>query len=348
MDPSSTVRPIALLAVTTVALLLILLGLGSVVAPQSMPQVSSAPGQTAPATITPSAVQPPGSASPTIDRTPGTSPSLGSVPSTSGDPILVGAGDIAECDGDGDEATARLLEQVPGTVFTAGDNVYPAASEETLRDCFGPSWGRVLERMRPVAGNHDWARGGIDAYRAYFADRLPSDGRTWYAYDLGSWRVIVLDSDCEAVGGCGPDSAQGRWLADELATNPTRCTVAIWHHPRFSSGERHGDDLSVATFWSALYDAGAEVVINGHDHDYERFAPQDPDAVADPRHGIREFVVGTGGTELRGFADPRPNSELRASVTHGVLALTLRAGSYEWRFIPTEGDFADRGGAACH
>lgn len=266
----------------------------------------------------------------------------------SGDPVLVGAGDIADCTTGGDEATANLLAQIPGTIFTAGDNVYPAASTTSFAECFAPTWGRFLDRIRPAAGNHDWQDGGIKAYRRYFADQLPADGRTWYAYDLGTWRIIVLDSDCKSVGGCGAESEQGRWLADELATNQARCTLAIWHHPRFSSGDEHGDDPAVDPFWRALYAAGADVVINGHDHDYEVFAPQDPKGRLDRARGIREFVVGTGGTALRGFDDPRPNSELRAAISNGVLALTLHDGSYEWRFIPTEGPFADRGGAACH
>lgn len=262
--------------------------------------------------------------------------------------MLVGAGDIADCDSDGDEATAALLDRIGGTVFTAGDNVYPAASRGAFEDCYEPSWGRHLARTRPAAGNHDWRDGGIGAYREYFAAQGTGQGdTTWYAYDLGTWRVIVLDSDCDDVGGCTAGSPQGRWLAAELAANDARCTLAIWHHPRFSSGV-HGNDSVVAPFWTALYAADADVVVNGHDHDYERFAPQDPSGHEDRDAGIREFVVGTGGAPLRKFSTIRANSELRAAVDHGVLALTLRDGGYDWRFHAATTDFSDAGSAHCH
>ena len=180
------------------------------------------------------------------------------------------------------------------------------------------------------------------------APRPGPTASTWYARDLGTWRVIVLDSDCDKVGGCGPESPQGRWLAAELAASDARCTVAIFHHPRFSSGEEHGDDEAMDPFWRALHADGVDVIVNGHDHDYERFAPQDPEGREDRTAGIREFVVGTGGRELRGFADPRPNSELRASIAHGVLALTLHDGSYDWAFHAVASTFSDGGTAACH
>jgi hypothetical protein len=157
----------------------------------------------------------------------------------------------------------------------------------------------------------------------------------------------MLDSDCAFVGGCGPDSEQGRWLARDLKGSGSRCTLAIWHHPRFSSGE-HGNDTDVAPFWRALYDAGADVVINGHDHDYERFAPQDPDGRVDSARGIREFVVGTGGAELRTFPTVVANSELRATIAHGIIRLVLHQASYEWTFIPTSGRFSDSGIGQCH
>ena len=159
--------------------------------------------------------------------------------------------------------------------------------------------------------------------------------------------MIVLDSDCSSVGGCGRTSAQGRWLTADLAASKARCTFAIWHHPRFSSGE-HGNDTDVAPFWRALYAAGADVVINGHDHDYERFAPQDPNAPTDRARGIREFVVGTGGAALRTFPTTAANSELRASVSHGVIRLVLHPTSYDWSFIPTTGDVTDAGSGPCH
>ena len=264
------------------------------------------------------------------------------------DPVLVGAGDIADCASDGDEATAALLDGIDGTVFTAGDNVYESASAKTFQECYDTTWGRHKARTRPAAGNHDWRDGGIAAYRDYFGDAAGTGEATWYAYDLGTWRVIVLDSDCEAVGGCGPDSPQGIWLASELADTTARCAVAIFHHPRFSSGDEHGNDPAMDPFWRALYTAGVDVIVNGHDHDYERFAPQDPDGHEDRERGIREFVVGTGGRALRGFGEIRANSELRAVVDHGVLALTLRDGSYAWQFHAATTDFSDSGTTFCH
>lgn len=269
-------------------------------------------------------------------------------PSPSGDPVLVGAGDIADCESDGDEATSALLDGIAGTVFTAGDNAYPVGSTETYRDCFGPSWGRLLDRIRPAPGNHDWGVGALTAYRDYFGETASNpEGDPWYAYDLGTWQIIVLDSDCSRVDGCGPESRQGRWLAATLAASEARCTLAIFHRPRFSSGEHGGQD-EVGPFWDALYAAGSDVVINGHDHDYERFAPMRPDGTEDRERGIRQFVIGTGGAPLRAFRDPVTNSELRASVSHGLLELALRDGSYDWRFVATRGEFSDRGTANCH
>ncbi|MBA2300663.1 MAG: metallophosphoesterase [Chloroflexi bacterium] len=276
-------------------------------------------------------------------------PSPTALTGPTGDPILIGAGDIADCASDGDEATAALLDGLPGTIFTAGDNVYPSGTAESFAACYQPSWGRHLARTRPAPGNHDWDPGSLNGYSATFgAAAAGPGGASWYAYDLGSWHIVVLDSSCERVGGCGPDSPQGTWLAADLAASRARCTLAVFHHPRLSSGDRHGSDPSVDPLWRALYAAGADVIVNGHDHDYERFAPQDPEGNEDRIDGIRQFVIGTGGTALRGFDDPVANSELRASVAHGLLELTLRERGYDWRFIPTAGDFSDRGTASCH
>lgn len=340
-------RQVALAIVVFAATLILLVGLWSVLG-RSTPGsgVASATPGTTPSTVAgspqgSSEPSPAASASAPPDGSPTASP-----PST-GDPVLVGAGDIGDCDARGDEATADLLDDIEGTVFTAGDNAYQVGSLEEFRACYDPTWGRHRDRTRPAAGNHDWGTRDAAGYREYFGERATPDGDTWYAYDLGTWHIIVLDSDCDAVGGCGPDSDQGRWLAADLAASNATCTMAIWHHPRFSSGE-HGNDTSVAPFWRALYGAGVDVVVNGHDHDYERFAPQDPDGNEDRTRGIRQFVVGTGGTPLRDFRETAPNSELRASLTHGVIKFTLKAGSYDWAFVPTSTDFADAGSGPCH
>ena len=291
-------------------------------------------------------------ASSTQGRSTGSGPSMsastGSASrSASGDPVLVGAGDIADCRLDSGAATAALLDSIDGTVFTAGDNAYPNGSDANFEDCYDPTWGRHLDRTRPAPGNHDWETKDLNGYLAYFGDGAAPAGVSWYSYDLGAWHVIVLDSDCGVVGGCLPDSPQGRWLAADLEASAARCTLAIWHHPRFSSGE-HGNDTSVWPLWDALYRAGADVVVNGHDHDYERFGPQDPAGREDKAAGIREFVVGTGGAVLRGFPTVAAHSEKRSSDSLGVIRLVLRPASYEWSFIETAGGVADSGNGTCH
>jgi hypothetical protein len=269
-------------------------------------------------------------------------------PSPTGDPVLVGAGDIARCGSDGDEKTAALLDGIAGTVFTAGDNAYENGSPDQFRECYDPSWGRHRDRTRPAPGNHDWEMSGLVGYLGYFGEAAKGpNGSSWYSYDLGTWHVIVLDSMCSKVDGCGPASAQGQWLAADLAASDARCTLAIFHLPRFSSGA-HGDTPEMDAFWRPLYAAGVDVVVNGHDHDYERFAPQDPDARLDGERGIRQFVVGTGGAQLRDFTRVAPNSELRVVLGHGVIAFTLRDGSYEWEFMVAGTAFSDHGTAPCH
>ena len=345
MERPSTARQFGLLVVVFVATLTVLAGLTAVTG-------RGAPSATSPAASASASAG--GGASAVATPTPGPSASApvesaSSSPDTSGDPVFVGAGDIADCGSEGDEATAALLDAIPGTVFTTGDNAYQDGTVEDFADCYAPSWGRHLARTWPVPGNHDWHTPGLAGYRGYFGEAaLGPDGSTWRARDLGTWRVIFLDSACEEVGGCGPDSVQGRWLADELATHDPACSIAIFHHPRFSSGAVHGDQKDVAPFWDALYAAGVDVVLNGHEHVYERFAPQDPSGHEDRAAGIRQFTVGTGGRDLYDFAKPRPNSELRASVAPGVLALTLHPTSYSWQFITADSDFSDAGTTACH
>ena len=259
-------------------------------------------------------------------------------------PVLVGAGDIASCRYDDDEATAKLLDSIPGTVFTAGDNVYSNGAPDLFRDCYAPTWGRHRARTRPAPGNHDydWPRGA--GYYAYFGTAAGPAGRGYYSYDLGAWHIISLNSNISMVAG----SPQERWLRQDLAQHRTRCTLAYWHAPRFSSGE-HGNWRAPAPLWNALYAAHADVVINGHDHTYERFAPQSPAGVLDTVRGIREFVVGMGGADFYEFPVIRANSEVRHNKTHGVIKLTLREGGYDWEFVPVRGgEFRDSGSGTCH
>jgi hypothetical protein len=344
-------RDAGLLVVAFVATFILLAGI--VVAVNSRPPIDSAasgspgPSQPSPAPASPTASPASSDADPSGDASPTVSSSSSSLEPPGEDPVLVGAGDIAHCSHEEDEATAKLLDDIPGTVFAAGDLAYGSGTERQFRDCYGPTWGRHLERTRPVPGNHDYDTDEGRPYREYFGDAaLGPDDETWYSFDLGTWHIVMLDSNCSHVD-CEEESDQVRWLIDDLAASDAECTAAIFHHPRFSSGF-HGQDRDVAPFWDALYEAGADVVINGHDHDYERFAPQDPDANEDREAGLRQFVVGTGGVPLRDFEETAANSELRAIASHGVLKFTLRDGRYDWEFIATSGPFSDRGSAACH
>ena len=259
------------------------------------------------------------------------------------DPVIVAAGDIGDCATTGDEATAVLLDGIPGTVAALGDIAYPNGTAANFRDCYAPTWGRHRSRTRPAVGNHEYkTTSAATPYFDYFGSAAGPRGKGWYSYDLGAWHVVVLNSNCAFVGGCGPSSAQVTWLKADLAANAGDHVLAYFHHPRYSSGE-HGNEGGVQTLWEVLYAAGAELVLNGHDHHYERFAPQDPWGRVDATFGIRAFVVGTGGTALRPKTRNVPNSEV-FSATHGVLKLTLRADGYDWAFVPIAGKtFTDAG-----
>jgi len=278
-------------------------------------------------------------------------PSYAKSEAAKSDPVLVGAGDIASCDDlSGAEATAKLIENIPGTVFAAGDLAYPDGSDEQFAKCYGPTWGRFKDRTRPAAGNHEYHSDGASGYARYFGAAAGDPKKAYYSYDLGAWHIIVLNSECDEVGGCNAASPQGQWLRQDLAQHPVACTLAYFHKPLFSSGAKHGNDPLMKPLWQALYEANADVVINGHDHDYERFAPQDPDGKADSKRGIREFVVGSGGKNShRSFDKPKPNSEVRNADTFGVLKLTLHSSGYDWEFVPQAGkSFHDSGSGSCH
>ena len=267
------------------------------------------------------------------------------------DPVLVGAGDIATCGQlEGAEATAKLIDKIPGTVFAVGDLAYPDGSDEQFAKCYGPTWGRFKDRTRPAVGNHEYHSDGASGYARYFGDAAGDPKKGYYSYDLGAWHIIVINSECDQVGGCDANSPQGKWLQQDLAASSAVCTLAYWHKPLFSSGGKHGNDPTMKPLWDALYKAGADVVINGHDHNYERFAPQDPDGKLDKDRGIREFVVGSGGKDShRTMGTLKPNSEAHTDDTFGVIKLTLHAKSYDWEFVPEAGKtFADSGTGTCH
>ncbi len=268
------------------------------------------------------------------------------------DAVLVGAGDIAVCsDLSGAQATAKLLDGVPGTVFTLGDLAYPDGRPEDFAHCYDPTWGRHKARTRPSLGNHDYHTPKAAGYFGYWGDRAGDPGKGYYSYDAGAWHVVVVNSNCGEVGGCGAGSPQERWLRADLEAHPTRCALAYWHHPLFSSGVKpsHALHPEMRPIWQALYDAGAELVVNGHEHNYERFAPQSPDGSADSLHGIREIVAGVGGRSFDALVEPKPNSEVRSDDAFGVLKLTLHPDAYDWEFLPVPGrTFTDSGKGTCH
>jgi acid phosphatase type 7 len=262
-------------------------------------------------------------------------------PPPTGTPVLVGAGDIAICGSAGAEGTAALLDRIEGTVFTAGDNAYFQGTEQQFRECYDPTWGRHKTRTRPAPGNHEYESAGAAPYFAYFGNNAGPPGRGYYSFNVGPWHVVSLNSNVLATDG----SPQMQWLLEDLAASSARCTAAIWHHPLFSSGV-NGPSQIMRDMWRALRQANADVVIAGHDHSYERFAPMDESGRATP-DGLRQFTVGTGGAQLTSFPRMNVNSEARASVW-GVLKVTLRADSYEWEFlaVPPEG-FRDSGSGTC-
>jgi alkaline phosphatase len=273
------------------------------------------------------------------------------VPSRDPAAVLVGAGDIASCDSADDSRTAALLDTIPGEVFTLGDNAYLNGTAQEFASCYGPTWGRHRDRTHPVIGNHEYHTAGAQGYFDYFGAAAGRRGEGWYSYDVGAWHVVVLNSNCDDVpGGCRAGSPQDRWLRADLAkaAGRTRCTVAMWHHPLFTSGVTHGPTTTVRPLYQTLYDGRVELLLTGHNHQYERFAPQTPGGARAQGRGIRQFVVGTGGGGPYGFREPAPNSEVRLTGTPGVLRLALTVDAYDWRFIPVSGSAGDVGHGTCH
>lgn len=269
-------------------------------------------------------------------------------------PTLVAAGDVACAPGEPRTAstchqldTAALIARLrPDAVAALGDLQYEEGALADFEGSFDKTWGRFKQRMHAAVGNHEYETPGAAGYFAYFGARAGRPGEGWYSYALGRWHVVVLNANCDVVG-CGAGSPQARWLAADLAAHPSRCTLAYWHQPRFSSG-LHGSDDVLAPLWRVLQAGGADVALSGHDHDYERFAPQDAGGRLDPAHGIVQFVVGTGGKSRYPVLLARRNSHAHASV-FGVLRLTLGRGAYAWRFVAEPGvRYRDAGTARCH
>jgi calcineurin-like phosphoesterase family protein len=270
------------------------------------------------------------------------------------DPVLVGAGDIGACPPSGTLgnafATASLLDSISGTVFAAGDLPHENGADSDYAKCYEPTWGRFRARTIPAPGNHDYVIPNAMGYYNYWGPAAGDPTKGYYSLNIGLWHVIVLNSECDDihVGGCSASSPQGQWLQADLNANPALCTVALWHRPLYSSTSGFATS-GVQPLWQILYNAGADLVINGHAHNYERFAPQDANGNLDTAKGLRQFIVGTGGADLFSFSGTARNVEVNNSSTFGVLKLTLHATSYDWQFIPIAGQtFTDSGTQACH
>lgn len=251
--------------------------------------------------------------------------------------VLVGAGDIATCDPNA-EATARLLDSIGGTVITLGDHAYPLGAEPEFQQCYEPTWGRHKARTRPSPGNHDYQQRGASTYFQYFGANAGLTGAGYYSFEVGPWLVLSLNSNTGIP-------AQVTWLNNVLGRSTSRCTLAYWHEPLYSSGP-NPKNPAVRDLWLVLHRAGAEVVLSAHDHFYERFALQDATGRIDPERGVRQFVVGTGGAPLHPAMLRMPNSEALIAA-FGVLKLTLSADGYEWDFISGSGP-GDTGRGRCH
>jgi len=327
--------------------------------PTAIPPTDPPAGPTATATANP-VVSPTATSLPTFTASPLPSPTKTNTPVTSGDPVIGAAGDIA-CDptsssfngGNGTSGSCRqkvvsdvMLQSNLTKVLILGDVQYEDGTLAKYQQSYDPSWGRLKNITRPAVGNHEYLTAGAAGYFNYFGAAAGDKTKGYYSYNVGAWHIIALNSNCSKVGGCGVGSPQEQWLKADLAANPTMCTLAYFHHPRFSSGQ-HGNDSSYDVFWKDLYAAGVELVLNGHDHIYERFAPQSPSAAADPK-GIQQFTVGTGGKNHTSIATVRANSVVRNTDTYGFLKLTLHATSYDWQFVPEPGKtFTDSGTRNC-
>ncbi|MGH9387580.1 MAG: metallophosphoesterase family protein [Vicinamibacterales bacterium] len=265
-------------------------------------------------------------------------------PSETDRAVLLAAGDIARCGKElgGAMATGRLLDRLQGTILSLGDHAYTTGAASDFEQCYEPAWGRHKGRTRPTPGNHDYFTENGRAYFTYFGENAGPERRGYYSFEVAGWHIISLNSNIDS----GPSSNQIQWLKNDLKTHPSVCTLAYWHIPLFSTGD-HGGNPKMRDAWEVLHQFGADVVLNGHDHDYERFQPLDSRGRPDKERGIRQFVVGTGGAGVYRFNRTLPISEVRDNQSYGVLKLTLSPTSYDWEFIAAVGTFRDSGSASC-
>jgi hypothetical protein len=283
-------------------------------------------------------------------------------PAASGGTVVVAVGDIA-CDpkdagfkgGNGTASSCRqratsdlAIGLKPAAVLALGDLQYEVGRLSAFKESYDATWGRLKKITYPAPGNHEYGTGVTRGYFEYFGAQAGPSGKGYYSADVAGWHLVALNSNCAQIGGCQRGSAQEKWLRADLKAHPAACTIAIWHHPRWSSG-LHGSSATVDGLWRALAEAGADVVLVGHDHHYERFSPMNADGAVDKATGMREFVVGTGGRSLYPVLGATKNSEVRETQTFGVLKLTLRPNAYDWAFVPVVGSsFTDSGSGSCH
>lgn len=299
---------------------------------------------------------------PPAQATPAPAEASAELTALTGASVILTTGDIANCNTNGDELTAVLVDsllkadsaaKVDDAVLTLGDNAYPAGAALDFVRCFTPSWGdttrSIMKKIRPSPGNHEHLSGMAAPYYTYFGSKAGSPSKGYYSFDLGEWHIISLNSEMFVNTGftAADRNAQLDWLDNDLKGNTKTCTLAYWHHPRWSSGW-HGSDQRLDAIWQRLYNAGVDVVLSGHDHHYERFAPQSPAAAPDSAKGIAEFLVGTGGGEMRGIRRTVANSVFRLEGHFGILKMTLGASEYQWAFIDTDKRIWDPGVGKCH
>jgi acid phosphatase type 7 len=269
--------------------------------------------------------------------------------SATDDVVIAVAGDISDVAIGAQKATSDLIVTGGyGAVLLLGDNQYQSGTFAEYNAAFDPTWGRAKALMYPAPGNHEYYTPNAAGYYQYFGARAGDPTKGYYSFNLGNWHLVALNTndECNFIP-CDANSAQVKWLQADLADNAKKCILAFWHHPRFNSGTSHGNFKGAQALWDTLYQARADLILNGHEHVYERFALQTPSAQPSPE-GIRQFTVGTGGADFYRFGNPKANSEIRESNSHGILALTLKADRYVWKFISSDSNFTDSGESLCH
>jgi hypothetical protein len=256
--------------------------------------------------------------------------------------VLLAAGDIGLCGSRGAAQTGEMLDGLEGTILAVGDLAYPHGTPDDFINCYDPVWGRHKARTKPAPGNHEYETGGAQPYFDYWGGAAGPVGLGYYSFKVGDWLVLSLNSNIPV----GNTTAQAQWIRSELTANTSHCALAYFHHPLYSSGP-NGDNARLAGLWQLLYDMGVDIIVNGHEHLYERYGPMTPDGQRNDAKGIRQFIVGTGGAGLYAIQRLHPVSEVQV-ISHGLLKLTLSSQGYQWEFLQTSGVRGDFGQDLCH